>query len=536
MPGPPVRAPCSLRCPAGIDAPRYVRLIAEGRFADAAAVIRERTPFALVLGYACSGPCEDHCNRASVDQPLAIRALKRFVCEREPEGPPPLRLPATGRRVAVVGSGPGGLTAAWCLARRGHDVSVFERLAEPGGMLRFGIPAFRLPRRIVDAEIAEIERAGVRIRTRCPVRSREQLLDAGFDAVLLAVGLPHARVPALPGLELHGVLGGLPFLQAVNEGFPPRIGRAAIVVGGGNVAVDAARCALRLGARTTLVCLEERHAMPAFARETAAAVEEGLRIVAGWGPRRILGDGRRAAGLEIARCVSLADERGRFRPQLDDRGSLRVHGDTILLAVGQQADDRLLRGLRRHRDGRVAVDTETQRTSDPRVFACGDVAPRSVSIIDAIAGGRRAAAAIDRRLGGTGDLDEPAAAGARAAERRTAGAVETPRLRIRCLPGPARIQGFRAVELGLTPEDARAEAARCLRCDQVLRLDTGRCVLCGTCRERCAFGALSWRPAPGDAWSLTVRDDLCRRCGDCVAGCPAGALAWEAERWIAAAS
>jgi NADPH-dependent glutamate synthase beta subunit-like oxidoreductase len=540
MSAPPGRAPCSLRCPAGIDAPRYVRLIAEGRFAEAARVIRERTPFALVLGYACSGPCEDTCNRASVDQPLAVRALKRFACEREPAGsePPRRRLPPTGKRVAVVGSGPGGLTAAWCLARRGHDVTVFERLPEPGGMLRFGIPEFRLPRRVVDAEIAQVERAGVRIVTRHPVESREELLHAGFDAVLLAVGLPHPHVPRLPGLELAGVIGGLPFLHAVNEGFPPRIGRDAIIVGGGNAAVDVARCAIRLGARATLVCLEARADMPAFAREVAEAEEEGLRIVAGWGPRRILGEGRRVSGLEIARCRALTDEDGRFRPRLDVHGAARIPGDTVLLAVGQRPDERLLRGLRRRPDGRVAVDTDSQRTSDPRVFACGDVVPRSVSIIDAIGGARRAASAIDLRLGGTGDLDEPdvPVARPRAGARDGGGAVETPRLRIRCLPGAARRQGFRAVELGLDADDALAEAARCLRCDHVLRLDSDRCVLCRGCEERCAFGALAWRPAPAETWSLTVRDDLCRRCGDCVAGCPAGALAWEAGRWIAAAS
>jgi len=555
MSEPPARAPCSLRCPAGIDAPRYVRLIAEGRFAEAAAVIRNTTPFALTLGYACSGPCEETCNRAGLDDPLAVRALKRFACERAPagNGTRPRPVAATGRRVAVVGSGPGGLTAAWTLARRGHEVTVFERMAEPGGMLRYGIPEFRLPRRVVDEEIREVERAGVRIRTRHAVRSREDLFRAGFDAVLLAVGLPHANIPDLPGLELHGVLSGLAFLQAVNEGFPPRIGRNVLVVGGGNVAVDVARCTLRLGARATLVCLEPRDGMPAFAQEVTDGEEEGLRIVAGWGPRAVLGEGGHVAGLEVARCMALLDDRGRFRPRLDDLSTSRIPADTVLLAVGQRADSSLLRGLRRRADGRVAVDTDTHRTSDQRVFECGDVVPRSGSVIDAIAGARRAAAAIDRRLGGTGDRDEiPGTATTLATGRvgrriptvsaRGAAAVPPPataeraRLRIRCLPGAARIHGFRPVELGLAPEAARAEAARCLRCYRVLRFDAERCVLCGKCEDRCAFDALAWHPGPDGVWSLTVRDDLCRRCGDCLEACPPGALAWEGDGWIAAAS
>jgi NADPH-dependent glutamate synthase beta subunit-like oxidoreductase len=527
-----IRAPCTLHCPAGIDAPRYVRLIAEGRFREAAAVVREKTPFPLVLGYACFGPCERFCSRGRLGQPLAIRALKRFAAERDAgSAREPLRnAPPTGRKVAIVGSGPGGLTAAYYLARRGHAVTVFERHTDAGGMLRVGIPEFRLPRHVVDSEIREIQRAGVRIRTSCPVHSRDELFDLGYRTILLATGLPRGRTLNLPGIQARGVLQGLPFLRAVNEGRLPRIGANVLVIGGGNVAVDVARSAIRLGASVSLACLERRPAMPAHEWELHEAEEEGLGLLDGWGPAHILAPDGAVTGVNFHRCVSVLDPDGRFAPRFDDKCRTDYRCDTVILAIGQRADGTLLQGLERTPGGQIAVVPGTLATSDPRVFACGDLTPGSASIVEAIGGGRRSASEIDRALGGTGDLDETLAPDPSPARFSRTAAGETPRIAMDRLPiGPSR-RAFRPVELGFSENEARQEAERCLRCDHALQLEAELCILCGKCQERCSFDALVWRRLPPDAWRLTIHDDLCLRCNDCVTCCPSGALRWRSER------
>ncbi|MGD1995233.1 MAG: FAD-dependent oxidoreductase [Anaerolineae bacterium] len=462
--------PCRAACPAATDVPRYVRLVGQGRYAEAAAVVRERAPFPAVLGHVCFHPCEDVCRRGEVNTAVSIAAIKRCAGERD-DGLWHERLqadPPTGRRVGVVGAGPAGLTAAFCLALKGHAVTLFEAEEEPGGMLRYGIPAFRLPRDVLRQEVSDILGHGIELRTDTRV-GRDiafEELRADCDAVVVAVGLQLSSKLEVPGAELDGVLWGLEFLRAVNTGRPPAIGQRIAVVGGGGVAMDVALTARRLGATDVqLVCLEARHEMPAYEREIAMAVEEGVAVHPLWGPQRILGDGQ-VGGIELVRCLSVFDAAGRFSPTFDESATTVLEADTAIFAIGQAADLGFLNGRR------LEPDPETGVTALPGIFAAGDVAGGDLSVVHAVASGRRAAEAVDRHLGGDGDLVRSLVTLETPASRlgRIEGFGELPRAAMPALPLTER-SGFNLVELGLTEEAAMAEAERCLQCD--LRLQLG---------------------------------------------------------------
>ncbi len=475
----PSRVPCRAACPVGMDVPGYVRAVAAGRLEEAGRIVGERTSFPGVLGRVCTRPCETLCRRGRLDEPVAICALKRLAADHGPGRPPgaPARAAASGKRVAVIGAGPAGLEAAVILRRRGHAVTVFEAREAAGGMLRYGIPAFRLPRALLDRELEAVWELGVAFAPEKALGrdfSLDDLFAQGFAAVFIAIGAQQGRPVAIPGGAAAGVLRGVEFLRqaAAGAALPPAA-RVA-VVGGGNVAVDAARAALRCGAAEVhLICLEPRSAMPAGAEEVAAALAEGVRIWDGTALDRAVEASGGRLELELSVCAGLRRAPEGERPQRGGRrGSLAV--ERLILAVGEMPD---LAGLGsdgpiRTAAGRIMVSGPEGATSHPRVFAGGDVVQAPGSVVEALAAGRRAAAAIDRLLGGGGGIDGPAAARGPAAPRLGWGgeAVIRPRVPVPERDPRERARDFAEAVLGYGPEAARLEAERCLQCDLRLEL------------------------------------------------------------------
>ncbi len=460
-------------CPAGIDVPRYIGYLALGKYAEAKAVVRERVPLPSICAHVCYRPCEPDCRRIQMDAPVAINALKRAAVaygrSMERQCSSDTVAPDTGKRVAIVGSGPGGLTAAYYLGKRcGHQVTVFESQPDVGGQLRIGIPAYRLPREALEEEIAVIAETRVEFRTSAPVQDLSELLRQGYDAALIAIGAMRHRSLGITGEELPGVLDCVGFLQVVNYGERVRVGRRVAVIGGGNVAMDGARTARRLGAREVRILYRRtRREMPAYDFEAWAAQEEGVGMDFLVSPRAIArhGEGLR---LNLIRMeLGEPDESGRRRPVPVPDSDFTIDVDTVLVAIGQEPTIPSSWGLALNRDGSIQVDPETLETCRPGLFACGDVITGPANVIEAIAGGRQAAQAIDLHLGGDGDITERWAP-EQGQEMVYPEGLYPPGISPfphRKLPYDQRVTTFEEVEHGLTPEDAVNEALRCIRCD-----------------------------------------------------------------------
>jgi NADPH-dependent glutamate synthase beta subunit-like oxidoreductase len=394
--------PCASACPAGVNIPGYLRLAADGRFDDALDLILDRVPLPGVLGHICPAPCEEVCRRVDLGGSAAIGALKRACAEYgEAETALPESGPPTGKRVAVVGAGPAGLTAAVELRRIGHAVTLLDEQRRAGGVLRSCVPPFRLPREVIDRDVQRILALGVELRTHVRVgRDLEvrELLDE-YDAVLLAVGAQCARHIDLANSDLPGVHWGMDFLRAAWARRAPDLAGRVLVVGGGSVAVDCAMTALRLGAAEAVLCsLESRRELPAHPADLETALEEGVTLMLSWGPQRVLEDEGRAAGLELVRCTSVFDDAGAFAPRFDDSVHRSVKGETVILAVGQQVDRQVLAGLNGLETGGGPIpglDSHFE-TGVEGLFACGDALFTTTTVIEAIRSGRAAALAVDR--------------------------------------------------------------------------------------------------------------------------------------------
>jgi len=494
-------ASCRQACPLALNCQGYVQLIARGEEEKAMAVVRERLPFPGILGRICSQPCEDGCGHRETDgEAVSIRALKRYLDDRFQDQEPPLpemKRPS-GRRVAIVGSGPAGMIAAYDIALQGHQVTVYDRESAPGGMLRWSIPVFRLPQDVLERELKLLERMGIGFKCGVTI-GRDRTLDqleAEYDAILLATGLAGSRRLNAEGEDGEGVFHGLPFLKAVRSGSPPVVGERVVVIGGGNVAVDVAQTAYRLGAASVqLVCLESRETMPAFNRAVFEAISENIELLCSWGNPRFTFEQRRLKGVRVEACASVFDSQGCFNPVFDSSTSRFIEADTVIIAIGQALDDTFLRSSGYAPDDLIRVNPLTCQASIGKFFAAGDLVSGPSSVVAAMAAGKEAAESINRLLRGV-----PLAYG-----RGFQGDVVTNFEVDRSVGSKDRRMqlphyqftgkgDFTELESGVSPDIARREARRCHSCG----LPFGQfrtCWFCLPCEVECPTGAL-WVDIP----------------------------------------
>ena len=520
-------APCKTACPAHIAVQGYLKLAKEGRYDDALALIKKDNPLPAVCGHVCNRRCEDACTRGTVDEAVAIDEVKRFLAERDlnaetryiPKKTIPSLKGGFDEKIAIIGAGPAGLSCAYYLALTGYKPTIFEKNEEPGGMLRYGIPSYKLEKDLLAAEIDVIRELGVEIR--CGVEigkdiTIEELREQGYKGFYVAIGCQRGRKPGITGENAKGTYAAVDFLREAGAKESFALEGDVVVVGGGNVAIDAARISSRcVDAKISMFCLEQRENMPASKEEIAEALEEGIELNCGWGPKEVLEEDGKVAGVVFKKCIRVLDEQGRFSPEYDEEQTVTIPCKHVIFSVGQAIEwgnmlDNL--DLKRRSNGGALADKLTYQTSEPDIFVGGDVYTGPRFAIDAIAAGREGAISLHRYVHENCTLT---------IGRNRRDFVELDKNNIsvdsydtskRQIPAKAdekaQAATFRDLSRSLTEEQVKAETSRCLSCGASV-VDPNKCIGCGVCTTKCVFDAIHLhREIPGASVMRASEDKL----------------------------
>ena len=518
-------APCKTACPVHLSVQGYIKMAAEGRFEEALQLIKQDNPLPMICGAICNRRCEDACTRGTIDQPLAIDEIKKYIasldmnkdtryvplCEKHDGG-----MWDENYKVAVIGGGPAGLAAAYFLRLDGYPVTVFEREKRAGGMMLNGIPSYRLEKEVVQSEIDIIEAMGVEFEYGVNVGSDvtiQDLRDQGYKAFFIAIGMQGGRMAGVPGEDAEGVQTGVDFLRNVNQDHSVKLNGETVVIGGGNVAIDVARTAVRAGAsKVTMLCLEGANEMPAAKDEVEEAKEEGIVVNNGWGPKEVLTENGHVSAVVFKKCTQVKDADGRFNPQYDENETITIPCENLILSIGQSVQwGDLLKGTKveLNRNGTAQADPLTLQTAEPDIFVGGDVFTGARFAIDAIAGGREGAVSINRFVHPGNRLDL-------ARNRREFIELDKDDIKIESFDNaPRQIPGKKAgvakdtfddLRMTLTEEQVKIEANRCLGCGASV-VDENRCIGCGLCTTKCHFDAIELRRDVPEASTMYRSED-----------------------------
>ena len=520
-------APCKTACPAHIAVQGYLKKAAQGKYQEALALIKKENPFPAVCGRICNRRCEQACTRGTMDQAVAIDEVKKFIAEQDLHARtryiPPIIPPTSGRlfdeKIAIIGAGPAGLSCAFYLAEKGYHPVVFEKNQKPGGMLRYGIPSFKLEKDVIDAEIDVMRQMGVEIRCGVEVGKDvtfEELRKEGYQAFYIAVGCQGGRLPGVPGEDAEGTMTAVELLHKVSEDESYPVSGNVVVIGGGNVAIDVARTSIRCGADSVqMYCLESREIMPASSEEIEEAEEEDIQVHCGWGPKEVLTEDGKVAGIILKKCLSVFDENGRFAPVYDENDVRTVPCNHVYFSVGQSILwGNLLEGSKVElgRGNGAVADPMTYQTAEPDIFVGGDVYTGPKFAIDAIAAGKEGAVSIHRFV-------QPNSSLTIGRNRREFVELDKENLDISEYDnGSRQVSGikknmdakhsFRDVHLTFTEEQVKAETARCLGCGASI-VDENKCIGCGVCTTKCEFDAIHlFRENPGCSKMIKSEDKM----------------------------